>query len=95
MAGYHVWVRVRGPRVPPEAPAFLGPLRARAAYNGGKLAVDFEVEATDMADALAVATERVLHRLPGTVEVATVTSLDSTFLPPGRLFRRKRLRREA
>jgi hypothetical protein len=94
MAGYHVWARVRGPRQPSEALAFLAPMRARAAYNAGRLAVDLEVEATDVADALAVAKERVLDRLPGTVEVVTVTSLDGLLLPPGRLFRRRRVGRK-
>jgi hypothetical protein len=84
---------MNGPRPPAPDLAFLGPMRARVAVNGGRLSIDLEVEAEDVVDAMAVTKELVLDRLPGTVDTATVTSLDGRLIPPGRLFRRKRVRR--
>ena len=93
MAGYHVSLRIRCSRPPSEALAFLGPMRATAAYNGGRLDVGVEVEADDVADALAITKRLVIDRLPGSVDMATVVAVDGRLLPPGRLFRRKRIGR--
>jgi hypothetical protein len=68
-------------------------MRATAAYHGSRLHVQVDVEAEDVVDALAVAKELVLARLPGAVEVATVVATDGVRFPPGRLFGRRRIRR--
>jgi hypothetical protein len=66
-------------------------MRATAAHNGRLLAVGVEVEVDDVADALAITKQLVIDRLPGSVDRATVAGVDGRLLPPGRLFRRKRI----
>jgi len=90
MAGYHVSFRISCPKPTADALAFLGPMKATAAYNAKRLAVGLEVEAADVVEALTRGRDLVLDRLPGDVEVATVTAVDGLLLPPGRLFGRKR-----
>ena len=90
MAGYHVSLRIAGPKPTRDALAYLAPMRATAAYRVGHLLVNIEVEAADVVDALARAKELVLGQLDGDVDLAQVTAVDGHWLRPGRLFGRKR-----
>jgi hypothetical protein len=92
MARHHVRMRIDCPRrVAQDELAFLGPLRATASTRGSELTVNLDVDASDVVDALTQARDLVTGPIPGDIQLAEVVATEGMALPPGRLFRRRRL----
>jgi hypothetical protein len=62
MAGYHVTFRISCPKPTADALAFLGPMKATAAYNANRLAVGLEVATVTAVDGVLLPPGRLFRR---------------------------------